>query len=149
MTTPPIPPEAEKARDKMAIQQGDNHANPIIRSMYPSKSRGEMAREFAQLFAVGWNACWKYRDAEVAKLKSDFTILRAIAKASINTFDESDITKLHAAEALIETLAGAVKRTQEYAESGCIEAYGGGRNPLDAFVDDALAAHEAWKDGRK
>lgn len=45
--------EQKQLRDEAARQQGDNHACPIVRSMYPSKSRGEMAREFAQLFSLG------------------------------------------------------------------------------------------------
>jgi hypothetical protein len=43
-------------RDTLAIEMGNRHANPVIRSMYPSKPRGEMAKEFAQLFTLGWDA---------------------------------------------------------------------------------------------
>lgn len=42
-------------RDLKAEEQGNNHANPIIRSMYPSTSRSQMAAQFAQLYSLGWN----------------------------------------------------------------------------------------------
>lgn len=46
----------DKLRDKMAREQGDRHATPIIRSMYPLTSRGEMASQFAQLYSLGFDA---------------------------------------------------------------------------------------------
>ena len=49
-----------------AEEMGRRHANPEIRSMYPSTSRGDMAKQFAQLFALGWDA----RAAEVSSLKA-------------------------------------------------------------------------------
>lgn len=55
-------------RDEMAKEWGDRHAIPIIRSLYPSKSRGEMAREFSQLFTLGWDACAKDAEAREAQL---------------------------------------------------------------------------------
>lgn len=44
----------DEERNLKAKQQGNNHACPVIRSMYPSKSRGEMAGEFSQLYSVGY-----------------------------------------------------------------------------------------------
>ncbi len=57
-------------RDELAKEQGRRHANPVIRSMYPSKSRGEMAREFAQLFALGFDAAIALKEKEIERLRS-------------------------------------------------------------------------------
>lgn len=54
----------QERRDQEALEQGNRHAHPEIRSMYPSKSRGEMAREFAQLFTVGWNSAIAFLDGK-------------------------------------------------------------------------------------
>lgn len=48
-------------------------------------------------------------------------------------------------EHLVERVKRAervVIRTQEYAESGCIDAYNRGADPLGDLVDDALAANQ-------
>ena len=47
--------ELNKIRDEEANKQGSQHAHPILRSMYPLTSRGEMASQFAQLFTLGFN----------------------------------------------------------------------------------------------
>lgn len=43
----------EVARDEAAEQCGKGKATPVIRSMYPSQSRTQMAREFQQVFCEG------------------------------------------------------------------------------------------------
>jgi hypothetical protein len=58
-------PKMTALRDELAKEQGDNHACPVIRSMYPSKSRGEMSREFAQLYSLGFDACYEIMLKEV------------------------------------------------------------------------------------
>lgn len=65
MTTPSD--KAIKKRDELANEQGDRHANPIIRSMYPSRSRGQMAREFGQLFSIGWDAGYAVAKEETSQ----------------------------------------------------------------------------------
>lgn len=57
--------EEHNLKDRLAEEIGNRLANPIIRSMYPSKSRGQMAREFAQAFALGYDS----RDGEVKILR--------------------------------------------------------------------------------
>lgn len=54
-------------RDEYAKEMGVNHANPVIRSMYSSTSRGEMAKQFERLCQLGWDACFQ---AVCEKLRS-------------------------------------------------------------------------------
>lgn len=61
-------PELTRMRDELAKQQGINHANPIIRSMYPSTSRTDMATQFAQLHSLGFTAAHDLLMPVIAKL---------------------------------------------------------------------------------
>jgi len=94
MTTPHKPKTEADVRTERALEMGNRHASPIIRSMYPSKSRGDMAREFAQLYSLGFQdalrhsptvlalveALLKSREADAGNIHYyDFQLLRAIA----------------------------------------------------------------------
>lgn len=59
-----------KTVEQRAKEYGRKIANPVIRSMYPSKSRGEMADEFAYAFATGYNS----RNEEINKLKEQLNV---------------------------------------------------------------------------
>ena len=48
--------EQREEMEKLSTEMGNRHANPVIRSLYPLTSRGEMARQFAQLFMLGFSA---------------------------------------------------------------------------------------------
>lgn len=56
--------QSNEERDRLAKVMGDNHAQPIIRSMYPARSRGEMSREFQQLYSLGYDS----RTADINRL---------------------------------------------------------------------------------
>lgn len=45
----------KQVRDEAAKSCGDGKAVPIIRSMYPSTSRGEMSKQFQQVFCEGYD----------------------------------------------------------------------------------------------
>lgn len=57
--------ESGKTVEELAKNHGYEKANPVIRSMYPSKSRGQMAAEFSESFLLGCRT----RQAEVDGLK--------------------------------------------------------------------------------
>ena len=49
----------EQEIDVLAEKHGKLKATPVIRSMYPSKSRGEMSREFSESYKAGYQAAMK------------------------------------------------------------------------------------------
>ena len=53
--------------ESLADKMGRQHANPIIRSMYPETSRGDMSRQFAQLFTLGFAAGVESESVRTAK----------------------------------------------------------------------------------
>lgn len=58
---------SKNAEEKMNVEsvlQGDMHAVVIIRSMYPSKSRTEISREFQQLYSIGFKAGYQIAQDE-------------------------------------------------------------------------------------
>ena len=53
MSQTPFKQLIDEVTNKASDKVGYGKASPVIRSMYPSKSRGEMAREFSQCAAEG------------------------------------------------------------------------------------------------
>lgn len=64
-----IPKLLQEKRDELAKTMGNRHANPVIRSMYPSKSRGQMAGEFSQLYSLGFSDACDLLIPEIEKLR--------------------------------------------------------------------------------
>lgn len=50
-----LPPEIEKLKAAGAHMEGITEAIPIIRSMYPSISRGQMAEKFGESYSRGFD----------------------------------------------------------------------------------------------
>jgi hypothetical protein len=102
-------PKMTAIRDELAEQQGDNHANPIIRSMYPLKSRSEMSREFAQLYSIGFNACH-----EIMLKKVEEMLISKIKRS----LDHAD--NMHADDFLICTMPirRIIKQWRDFAGGG-------------------------------
>lgn len=73
-------------RDKEADKHGYKKAQPVIRSMYPSESRGVMALHFSESFKAGWNA----RDAEVKALRD---ALKEVWSNGVCAGDLKDLVK--------------------------------------------------------
>lgn len=57
MTEQELREKLEKKKRTLSTEMGNRHANPIIRSTYPSKSREVMSGEFAQLYSLGFKDC--------------------------------------------------------------------------------------------
>lgn len=64
-----LPKRLQEKRDELAKTMGNRHANPVIRSMYPSKSRGQMAGEFSQLYSLGFSEACALLIPEIEKLR--------------------------------------------------------------------------------
>lgn len=103
--------ELKKERNKNAEFQGNGHAIPVVRSMYPSKSRGEMAREFAQLYSLGHEAASARllglleKAVEMAEFYANATEISLGKKYQEPTCDGVPFTKL--AKQFLTTLADA------------------------------------------
>jgi len=50
--------EARKRLEEMATVIANEAANPILRDMYPSRSRGQMANEFRHFILTGAQSAW-------------------------------------------------------------------------------------------
>jgi hypothetical protein len=79
---------AKKIRDDQAKQQGRNHAVPVLRSMYPSTSRGEMAKQFEQLFSLGFDAGHATAMEENKQLEEVFRQQCEELREVVSTFDD-------------------------------------------------------------
>ena len=100
-------------RDKAAEAAGNSHANPVIRSMYPSKSRGQMAAEFATLFSLGWDAC------SLAMRDTQNYMIRSAQQAAVEIANERDMLRkdnerLYAANTHIVDVANIEKLKANY-----------------------------------
>lgn len=111
--------EQTKRMEELADEQGRRHALPEIRSMYPSKSRGEMSREFSQLFVLGYSAAMADAEKEITELKNQLNRnVQCPACAEVYSFaNETYKTNLEQkAEKLVEA---AEKSLTDYLCENC------------------------------
>lgn len=67
-------------RDALAREVSRNIAQPVIRSMYPSRSRGQMQKEFEQVYTLGYNARDKQVELLVALCEKSIALLKDFAE---------------------------------------------------------------------
>lgn len=81
----------QELRNAEAEEIANQYAIPLIRSMYPSLSRGEMARLFKEVFQAGWDARDKI-DNEALKVAVEELSLISIQKTKAEyEYDEDDL----------------------------------------------------------
>ena len=68
MNSDKLPKEIEKVRDAMAHDMANHLAIPVIRSMYPLRSRGEMHEEFSKLYTTAFNKGYRLCEERYAEL---------------------------------------------------------------------------------
>ncbi len=57
--------------EREAKKQGNNHACPVIRSMYPLTSRGGMAKKFEHLYFLGHSSLAPLLERAMKQLKDE------------------------------------------------------------------------------
>lgn len=133
--------EWNKKCDFESHRQGNNLASSVLRSMYPSKSRGSMAKEFAHVFCLG--AEWA-RAEVIKEVKQDndmFALVRA----------ETIISLKHDADELLAVIRDTANAFKTY----CDDDEGDGETSGEIFTDlyryvekmnDLLKKYEATND---